>query len=133
MFQIPSRKSSFFGKKKPGGRLRLCVDYRKLNEIAIKNRHPITLTREFCQKNQACQIIHEIGFERGIQSPEDKTRKKMENIIHKQGKIVRIQRHIFRTRQRSRRFPKRYHRNIGKIFKFIHHNLLGRHFDFLGN
>jgi hypothetical protein len=32
--------------KKPGGGLRFCVDYRKLNEITIKNRYPIPLVQE---------------------------------------------------------------------------------------
>lgn len=32
--------------KKADGRLRLCVDYRKLNAITIKNRHPLPLTPE---------------------------------------------------------------------------------------
>ena len=32
--------------KKPGGGLRFCVDYRRLNEITIKNRYPIPLVQE---------------------------------------------------------------------------------------
>jgi hypothetical protein len=32
--------------KKPDGSLRLCVDYRGLNEITIKNRHPLPLIEE---------------------------------------------------------------------------------------
>jgi hypothetical protein len=32
--------------KKPGGGLRFCVDYRKLNEITIKNRYPLPLIQE---------------------------------------------------------------------------------------
>jgi RNase H-like domain found in reverse transcriptase/Reverse transcriptase (RNA-dependent DNA polymerase)/Integrase zinc binding domain/Chromo (CHRromatin Organisation MOdifier) domain len=32
--------------KKPGGGLRFCVDYRKLNEITVKNRYPIPLISE---------------------------------------------------------------------------------------
>ncbi|KAI0996259.1 hypothetical protein K3495_g11919 [Podosphaera aphanis] len=32
--------------KKPGGRLRFCVDYRALNAITIKNRYPLLLIQE---------------------------------------------------------------------------------------
>jgi len=32
--------------RKPGGGLRFCVDYRKLNEITVKNRYPIPLIQE---------------------------------------------------------------------------------------
>lgn len=32
--------------KKPGGGLRFCVDYLKLNDITIKNRYPLPLIRE---------------------------------------------------------------------------------------
>ncbi|TKA50332.1 hypothetical protein B0A49_13656, partial [Cryomyces minteri] len=32
--------------KKPGGGLRFCVDYRKLNEITVKNRYPLPLVKE---------------------------------------------------------------------------------------
>jgi hypothetical protein len=32
--------------KKPGGGLRFCVDYRRLNEITVKNRCPIPLIQE---------------------------------------------------------------------------------------
>ena len=32
--------------RKPGGGLRICVDYRALNEITVKSRYPIPLVRE---------------------------------------------------------------------------------------
>ena len=32
--------------KKPGGGVRICVDYRGLNNITLKNRYPILLIRE---------------------------------------------------------------------------------------
>lgn len=36
--------------KKPGGGLRVCVDYRALNEITIKNRYPMPLLQETLDK-----------------------------------------------------------------------------------
>jgi hypothetical protein len=32
--------------KKPGGGLRLCMDYRALNEISVKDRYPLPLVKE---------------------------------------------------------------------------------------
>ena len=32
--------------KKPDGSLRLCIDYRSLNNLTIKNRYPLSLIRE---------------------------------------------------------------------------------------
>jgi hypothetical protein len=36
--------------RKPGGGLRVCIDYRGLNEITVKNRYPIPLIRETLDK-----------------------------------------------------------------------------------
>src|SRR6266496_5646451 len=36
--------------KKPDGSLRLCVDYRALNQMTIKNRYPIPLTTEIMDR-----------------------------------------------------------------------------------
>ena len=51
-----SRRESFllpvtilFAKKKNSS-IRLCVDYRGLNKITIKNRHPLPLIVESCYK-----------------------------------------------------------------------------------
>ena len=41
--------------RKPGGGLRFCVDYRKLNAITIKDRYPILLVQETLNRlSQAC-------------------------------------------------------------------------------
>ncbi len=41
----PARAPILFDKK-PNGSLRLCVDYRALNNLIIKNRYPLPLVRE---------------------------------------------------------------------------------------
>ena len=44
--------------KKPGGKLKFCVDYRALNAITIKNRYPILLINEMLDKlSNARQFI----------------------------------------------------------------------------
>ena len=42
--------SSHFFAKKADGTLRLCVDYRGLNKITIKNRYPLPLIGELLER-----------------------------------------------------------------------------------
>ena len=42
--------------KKPGGGVRICADYRRLNNITIKSRYPIPLVRETL--NAICEAKH---------------------------------------------------------------------------
>ena len=49
-FSRPSKSptgASILFDRKPNGSFRLCVDYRGLNNIIIKNRYPLPLIREF--------------------------------------------------------------------------------------
>ena len=43
--------------KKPGGGLRLCVDYRALNEVTKRNRYPLPLIDEIIQKVKGCKFF----------------------------------------------------------------------------
>lgn len=43
--------------RKPGGGIRVCIDYRGLNEITIKNRHPIPHVNETLQRLQGCRYF----------------------------------------------------------------------------
>src|SRR6202161_1797666 len=43
--------------RKPGGRIRVCVDYRALNEITIKNRYPIPLVSETLDRLSKAKIF----------------------------------------------------------------------------
>ena len=47
---------------KAGGGLRLCVDYRQLNSITIKNRYPLPLIAELQDKIQGAQIFTTIDL-----------------------------------------------------------------------
>jgi hypothetical protein len=50
-----------FAPKKDGG-LRLCVDYRKLNEITIKNRYPLPLIDEMRQQTSKAKIFTKLDI-----------------------------------------------------------------------
>ena len=43
--------------RKPGGGIRLCVDYRKLNEISVKDRYPLPLIDDILGLLSGCQYI----------------------------------------------------------------------------
>ncbi len=58
-FQIPIRFPPFFFVKKKDGSLRPVQDYRKLNEMTIKNRYPLPLISELIDKLRGCQVLHE--------------------------------------------------------------------------
>ena len=43
--------------RKPGGGLRFCVDYRRLNDITVKNRYPLPLIDETLRQLQSAKIF----------------------------------------------------------------------------
>lgn len=48
--------------KKPGGGLRLCVDYRGLNAISIKDRYPLPLIRETLDRLSAAKFFTKLDI-----------------------------------------------------------------------
>ena len=54
--QSPAAAPVLFARK-PGGGLRLCVDYRRLNEITRRNRYPIPLIAETLEQIRACKYF----------------------------------------------------------------------------
>lgn len=65
-FIRPSRSSAaspvIFVKKKDG-KLRLCVDYRSLNAITIKNRYPIPRVGDLLDRVEGCTIFTKIDLQ----------------------------------------------------------------------
>jgi hypothetical protein len=47
---------------KPNGSLRLCVDYRALNKVTIKNRYPLPLISETIDRMQRAKIYIKLDF-----------------------------------------------------------------------
>ena len=50
---------------KPGGGLRICVDYRGLNEITIKNRYPLPLMDELRDRTYKAKIFSKMDLRAG--------------------------------------------------------------------
>ena len=50
---------------KPNGKLRLCVDYRGLNAVTVKNRYPLPLMSELMEKLAGAKIFTKIDLKNG--------------------------------------------------------------------
>jgi hypothetical protein len=48
--------------KKPGGGLRLCMDYRALNEVSVKDRYPLPLIKETLNNLQGMKYFSKIDI-----------------------------------------------------------------------
>jgi hypothetical protein len=62
--------------KKPGGGIRLCIDYRQLNAITKKDRYPIPLIEETMAQIAGCKIMTKLDIRKAfnrirIATPED--------------------------------------------------------------
>jgi hypothetical protein len=66
--------SPFLMARKPGGGLRFCVDYRKLNAVTKKDRYPLPLVDELMQRLGKAKVFTKLdirqGFHRIRMSPE---------------------------------------------------------------
>lgn len=58
----PASSPVLFVKKK-GGKLRLCVDYRSLNAITIKNRYPIPRIADLLDRVEGCTVFTKIDLQ----------------------------------------------------------------------
>jgi hypothetical protein len=63
--------------KKPGGGIRLCIDYRKLNAITKKDRYPIPLIEEIIANLIGCKIMTRLDIRKAfnrirLATPRDK-------------------------------------------------------------
>ena len=57
----PASAPILFAKKKDGS-LRMCVDYRGLNAITIKNRYPLPLITEIMDRVAGAQVFSKIDL-----------------------------------------------------------------------
>ena len=57
----PAGAPILFVPKKDGG-LRLCVDYRGLNKITVKNRHPLPLIGEMLDRLQGAKLFTKLDL-----------------------------------------------------------------------
>ena len=61
--------------KKKDGSLRLCIDYRELNKLTIKNRYPLPRIDDLFDQLQGASWFSKILFEVGLPSDEGARRK----------------------------------------------------------
>ena len=48
--------------KKPNGGLRICTDYRALNELTVKNRFPIPLIKDLIDKVKGKKFLTKLDI-----------------------------------------------------------------------
>ena len=58
--------------KRPDGKLRLVVDYRGLNKVTLKNRHPLPLILEMLDRLHRAKIFTKIDLRNAYHSSEGK-------------------------------------------------------------
>jgi hypothetical protein len=58
--------SPFLMARKPGGGLRFCVDYRKLNAVTKKDRYPLPLVDELMQRLGKAKIFTKLDIQQGF-------------------------------------------------------------------
>ena len=51
--------------KKKDGSMRLCIDYRKLNKVTIKNKYPLPRNEELFDQLQRATMFSKIGLRVG--------------------------------------------------------------------
>ena len=51
--------------KKPDGSFRLCVDYRALNKVTIKNRYPLPLMTELRERLNKAKVFTKLDLKNG--------------------------------------------------------------------
>ena len=59
--------------KKKDGSLRLCIDYRQLNKVTVRNRYPLPQIDDLFDQLQGASCFSKIDLRSGISSVEDQT------------------------------------------------------------
>ena len=51
--------------KKKDGTLRMCIDYRKINKVTVKNRYPLTRIEDIFYQLKGASIFSKIDLQSG--------------------------------------------------------------------
>ena len=58
--------------KKKYGSMRICIDYRQLNKVTIRNKYPISHINELFEKLQGASVFSKIDLRSGYHQPKVK-------------------------------------------------------------
>jgi len=84
---------------KKDGELHLCVNYRQLNEITIKDRTPLPLIGESLEQLSSATIYTKLDIRDAYYEPPNRSRRRMENSLANPVRTIRVLRHAFRVDQ----------------------------------
>nr|GEV18042.1 putative reverse transcriptase domain-containing protein [Tanacetum cinerariifolium] len=71
---LPRGASVLFVKKKDGS-FRMCIDYRELNKLTMKNRYPLSRIKDLCDQLQGSNIYSKIDMRSGYHQKLESERK----------------------------------------------------------
>jgi len=92
--------------KKKDGKLRLCADYRALNEVTKKGSTTTATHYRGPRQTRRSQILHEARYQGRLPQHSNQRRRRMEdNLFNKTGNL-RISSHAIWTMQRTGSVPK---------------------------
>ena len=74
--------------KKPDGSLRLCIDYRGLNAVTIKNKYPLPRINDLFEQLQGARVFSKIDLRTGYYQLKIKEEDIEKNSLHFKIQIV---------------------------------------------
>ncbi len=91
--------SPFFFVKKKDGKLRPVQDYRKLNEMTIKNRYPLPLISELMDKLRGAKYFSKLDVWWGYNNVRIKSGRRVEGSIPNKSRVIRTHGYVLRAHE----------------------------------
>lgn len=120
----PAASPVMFVPKKDGG-LRMCVDYRKLNAITVKNRYPLPLQSELFKKLREATIFTKFDLRSGYHNVRIKEGDKWKTAFRTKEGLFKWLVMPFGLNQRTCRIPTLHEQHLQGYSGYLRHSISG--------